>query len=170
MQVKLNPINNARISFPGFQEIADFTFTGAQSSLAVPVNGDTDLEYKIMIFYNDTAQDMYMRLNNDSGANYGSQLLRNNNGTITASRSTADSSFAFTLATSTNASLAQIDLLTPAGFVKTMSYQSDVQSSLLIDLNGFVYNSTSNITSLNFGTNASFFTAGTRIAVYARRS
>ena len=54
MRAKLNPVTlasglPAKISFPGFQKIFDFTSAGSEAAVNVPVDGDTDKEYKVVI-------------------------------------------------------------------------------------------------------------------------
>ena len=170
MQVgKLNPQPTARLNFPGFQEILDFTSAGSESSVSVTVDGDTDKEYKIII-RNLTSQQIYIRPNNDSGAtNYGYQYLLNNAGTITAARNVTTSIFPTgTLSEDT------YTFLTPTGFLKTAfndrnGYTSGTTIGLFL-VAGSVWNSTSNVTSLDFVSASGNFTTGTRITVYARRS
>ena len=167
MQAKLNPFNNAKISFPGFQSILDFTATGAESTKSVAVDGDTDKEYIIQTRTLGRICDV--NLNADTGANYGHQYLYNNAGTISSARSTTA-----TLWGSFAVGLQTYRLLTPSGFIKTAySEQTSYSSGTTIDgyfALGYVYNSTANITAINFTGRGGVFTAGTRITVFARRS
>jgi hypothetical protein len=167
MQVKLNPLG--KINFPGFQEILDFTSAGSEASVSVTVDGDTDKEYRIVVS-NVGSQNLWLRLNNDSTADiYGRQYIYNNAGTITAARGTLNYLFI-----SYNSGYGEASLLTPSGLIKTMYKTTHLYSSgttvggTIID--GFSYNSTSNITSLDFLMASGNFTSGTRITVYARRS
>ena len=165
---KLNPVGTAKLNFPGFQEILDFTSAGSESSVSVTVDGDTDKEYKIV--YRSAGSDQtVLRLNNDSTANiYGRQYILNDAG-ISAGRST-DSGFSMSWTTG----LLTFSLLTPTSFIKTLFFDFNRWSSgttiSFFGLQGWSYNSTSNITSLNFLTTSGNFTSGTRITVYARRS
>ncbi len=172
MQVKLQPNNDAKISFPGFQRILNFTSVN-ESSLSVPVNSDTDLEYLIFIFSNTT--DFDMRFNFDSGNNYGSQYIKNNatdvfTGPI-AARATGQSSCA-SITGSSSSAITIINILAPVGFIKTVITENcSYTSTTVIEQQtnrAYVYNSTSNLTSINFVNMDS--TAGTNILIYARRT
>jgi hypothetical protein len=170
MQAKLNPTGSAKINFPGFQEILDFTSAGSESSVSVTVDGDTDKEYIICANNTDTGEVILLRLNNDSTANkYGRQYIYNNAGTITSARQT-DASFRLTRILG----LGVFNLLTPTGFLKTGFWISPAYTSgttignILIE--GLSFNSTSNVTSLDFLMESGNFTSGTRITVYCRRS
>lgn len=169
MQAKLNPYNDAKISFPGFQRILDFTATGAESTKSVAVDGDTDKEYRIVV-RNLGASSMSLRLNGDTGSKYGSQNIVNNGGSIAAARVVTTY---FTPAI--NTSIGEMTLLTPSGFIKTgTSFVSRYTTGTTMDYKfdqGVSFNETANITSLDFFDLASAaWTAGTRITVYARRS
>jgi hypothetical protein len=155
-------------AFPDFDKILDFTSAGSESSTSVDVNGDTDLEYKIICRNFDADDRPLLRLNNAS-TGYGAQYIQSSSGTITAARGTAtdmgsiaaDSGFGITT------------LLTPSGFIKTSfleksQYSSGTTNSLFIIL-GYSYNSTANITTLDFISESGNFTAGTRIIVYVRK-
>jgi hypothetical protein len=165
---KLNPLG--KINFPGFQEILDFTSAGSESSTSVTVDGDTDKEY-ICVVRSLTAGDILMRLNNDStSGKYGRQYIYNNAGTISAGRATA-TEWGISPAW---VGMAVINLLTPTGFLKTcfrsyLDYTSGTTISHTFQ-DGYVFNSTSNVTSLDFLAGSGNFTSGTRIVVYARRS
>lgn len=164
---KLNP--QGKLNFPGFQEILDFTSAGSESSVSVTVDGDTDKEYKILVRSTDSADIVRMALNNDTtAANYGRQYIYNNSGTITAARDTSVPLLGNKLANS------ETSLLTPSGFIKTLfnnplvySTGTTIQEYFLA---GQSYNSTANITSLNFYMSSGNFTSGTRISVFARRA
>lgn len=73
-------------------ELAAATTTITVSGL----NGNVDEEYIIIARhingYAGTAG-LYVRLNNDSGNNYGTQLMKGQSSTASSSRTTADSSF-----------------------------------------------------------------------------
>lgn len=163
---KINP--QGKISFPGFQEIGDFTATGSEASWSLAVDGDTDKEYRIIV---RSIGDQYiqLRLNNDSGGNYGRQTLINDGGTIEANRAGGQTEFFICVR-----GLAEASLLTPTGFIKTFFCQDQYYTSgttiRWCQMAGRSYNSTSNITSLNFLNSTGNFTSGTRITVYARRS
>lgn len=165
---KLNPYNNAKISFPGFQEILDFTSAGSESSVSVAVNGDVDKEYKIVVRGLHTSGNITLRLNNDSTADkYGRQYLINQGGTISSGRSTATG-----MIVGAALGLNVISLLTPTGFIKTAFLEDNTYTSGTTMANiirtGWSFNSTANVTSIDFI--FSLFTTGTRICVYARRS
>jgi hypothetical protein len=169
MQSKLNPQTSAKINFPGFQEILDFTSAGSESSTSVTVDGDTDKEYKI-ICRNLSTTSIHVRLNNDSGNNYGFQYLDNTSGSISAARSTANNYGGYLYSNG----LTEMSVLTPSSCIKTMFVSNGVWSSGTT-INeyltwGFSWNSTSNVTSINFVPITGNFTSGTRITVYARRS
>jgi hypothetical protein len=139
--------------------------------VSVAVDGDTDKEYKIVVRNLNTSQALVLLLNNDSTANnYGQQYILNNAGTISAARSTNEGRIAFYRL----GSVQTTTLLTPTGFIKT-AFNEDGQSTSgttvsLFMVRGYSYNSTNNITSLNFVSASGNFTSGTRITVYARRS
>ncbi len=169
MQVgKLNPL--AKINFPGFQEILDFTATGSESSVSVTVDGDTDKEYIVDIRNTDASNYVYFRLNADSGANYGYHYIANVGGTISAARATGQTFFMF----SAPLENAQLKVLSPSGLIKTCFELNGRYSSgttmARCQLFGHCYNSTSNITSLDFSSDATEWTAGTRIYVGVRRA
>lgn len=169
MQVgKLNPLG--KINFPGFQEILDFTATGSESSVSVSVNGDTDKEYKIVIYNPSATKSIQFQLNNDTGSNYGTQYIRNSSGSLSAARGTnAYMSVAATL------ELMVCTMLTPTGFIKTCyasrpRYASGTTMQDLIE-EGNSWNNTANVTLIKFTEYAGgTMDAGTRIVVYARRS
>lgn len=168
MQIgKLNPYNDAEISFPGFQRIHDFTATGSESSTSVTVDGDTDKEYRIVVRGLQDAGNITLRLNNDATAGkYGRQYLLNQAGTISAGRSTGTG-----MIVGAAKGINIISLLTPSGFIKTSFFEDNTYTSGTTMANiirtGWSFNSTSNVTSLDF---IFSFTAGTRIVVYARRT
>jgi hypothetical protein len=177
---KLNPTTKAwsggtipvaKINFPGFQEIADFTSTGSEAAFSVPVDGDTDKEY-IILTSNSTAggAQVQTRLNNDGGTNYGDQRLTNLTGTIGATRATNREAMFYDSALSFNVH----HLLTPAGFIKTGFWYGQLYTSGTTvgrwDCIGQSWNNTANVTSLNFVASTGNFSSGTRITVYARRS
>jgi hypothetical protein len=168
---KLNPTGSARVNFPGFQEILDFTSAGGEASVSVTVDGDTDKEYKILIRSFEPGGYLIYRFNADTGANYGRQYLFNNGGTISAARGTGEAKMYCSVGFLT---FSEILLSTPSGLVKT-HYQicgkytsgNTVNQSYL---DGNVWNSTAKPTSITFSRDTDNFTAGTRITVYARRS
>lgn len=167
---KLNPYNGAKISFPGFQEILDFTSAGSESSVSVTVDGDTDKEYLIYTRNLNSGAKIGFRFNSDSGNNYGYQFLNNSSGTITANRSYDSGTSAIT-----NTLGEQLwRVLTPTGFIKTMFSESCVYSSgttiSQMTFVGWSWNSTANVTSIDFFSASGNFGTGTRICVYARRA
>jgi hypothetical protein len=162
-------ISGVGCSFPDFDKILDFTSAGSESSTSVSVNGDTDLEYKVQIRNTHSSVLIFCRLNNDSGTNYGYQNVNNYLGSVSAARYTnltrivASSYLGETVST----------ILTPAGFIKTaftedQSWQSGT-TILAYGVAGTSWNSTANVTTLNFLPTTGNFTAGTRIIVYRRR-
>jgi hypothetical protein len=167
---KLFPVNNAKLSFPGFQEIGDFTSAGGEASWSLAVDGDTDKEYLIYVKNMDTADVIFMQLNGDTGTNYGYQQLRNAAGTIEATRVTNAAYMNYAYDDGVNWSM----LLTPTGFIKT-SFNMGCRTSTgtTIDrliVEGYSWNNTANVTSIGWVMSSGNFTAGTRITVYARRS
>jgi hypothetical protein len=164
---KLKPLG--KLNFPGFQRILDFTATGSESSVSVAVDGDTDKEYTVIGRNLNSSNAFRLYLNNDTGANYGFQYLDNNSGTLTAAQgTTAFSGFFHPLG------ISNFTLLTPSGLIKSLySHRCQYGSGTTVttlNLQGNIYNSTSNIISLNFITDSGNFTAGTRIIAFARRS
>jgi hypothetical protein len=174
MYAKLNPTRGTvdakgKLNFPGFQEILDFTSAGSESSVSVTVDGDTDKEYKIVV-RNTTAQVIALLLNNDNtAAHYGFQYLDNTAGSVTAARTTAALIY-----TAYALGLCNVSLLTPTGFLKTAFTSQGIYTSGTTinqyNMFGQVWNSTANVTSLDFSPASGNFTSGTRITVYARRS
>lgn len=168
---KLNPtgaVGATRISFPGFQKIADFTATGGETSLAVSVNGDTDLTY--LIYARAFNDEVDVRLNNVSTASYGREVMQNVSGTIASSQATN-----FTeLRVAQKLGVGTLSLSTPSGFIKIGNqFESIFSSGTTVSTNqlaGYAYNSTANITSLNFIAPSTSWGAGTKIVVYVRRS
>jgi hypothetical protein len=165
---KRNPNTIAKLNFPGFQEILDFTATGSESSVSVTVDGDTDKEFVIVLA--PLGVGIGLRLNNDSTAGkYGYQYLQNSVGSIAAGRGTGTFFYALQPATGTYVA----HLLTPSGFIKTSFVRNGqyTTGTTISDFNciGESFNSTANITSLNFFSGSNW-TSGTRITVYARRS
>lgn len=167
MLCKLKPVSGAKINFPGFQQILDFTSAGSESSVSVTVDGDTDKEYKIMIRNLDAADAIYATLDGSTACGY--QLLKNASGTISASRGATA-----VLGICQALSLADITFLLPTGFLKTSLNRVSVHSSGTTmseyHLYGIVNNDTSGTSSMEFTPASGNFTAGTRITVYARRS
>lgn len=169
MQVgKLNPLG--KISFPGFQEILDFTATGSESSVSVAVDGDTDKEYIILSRLSVTSG-VKILLNNDSGNNYGDQYLLNNAGSISAARQTPS----YMTGMDASKSLSEIVLRTPASFIKTAKTTTIVYSSgttiSQYYTSGESWNNTANVTEIKFNTySGGNYATGDRIVVYARRS
>ena len=162
---KLQP--KSTVEFDGYQELMNWTSAGSESSVSLTVDGDTDMEYVIEA-RNLTAQNMNLRLNNAS-SNYGRQALCNVGGTISALRQTLTyilGCYAI--------SLNRIIISTINGFPKFTNMIPHVYTSgtTISDfyLIGDVYNSTNNITSLNFICNSGNFTAGTNIRVLGRRA
>ena len=174
MQAKLNPQRGdvdakGKISYPGFQEILDFTSAGSESSASITVDGDTDKEYIICI-RNSGGNEVHMRLNSDSGTNYGQQYLLNYQGTITAA-----SQATTTIQLCSNPlGISETKLCTPSGFIKTaFTMGASFNSGTTIDYwrgYGFSWNNTANVTLINLYSSSGNFTSGTRIVVYARRS
>lgn len=169
MKAKLNPQGTARVNYPGFQEILDFISTGVESSTSVSVNGDTDLEYIIEVFNPSATVYQILRLNSDSGSNYGHQYLRNVSGTVSCARAVDTA-----LISGGNYTIDRIQLIAPSGLIKTaystyMTYSSGTNIANVFSF-GNVWNSTANVTSLNFSASSGNFVSGTRITVYARRS
>lgn len=176
---KLNPVTStvsgattaiAAIQFPGFQKVLDYTATGSESSVALTVNGDTDKEYRILTFNASTSQTIDFRINNDStGSIYGYQQIYNNGGTVSAVTGRYDRIWS-----ALYPGLGDFSLLTPTGFLKTCFLQvGDYNSGTTLD--GYItreysYNSTANVTSLNFFMSSGNFTSGNRISVFARRT
>lgn len=167
-QVKLNPVGTAKINFPGFQKIADFTSTGSESTFNVTVDSDVDKEYHIYCRDFDATDLIYLRLNGDSGNNYGAQYID-----LTSSVTSARGVNSYLFNCNTLGIFHGI-LLTPTGLIKTMfqshsTYASGTTISS-IDFYGRSWNNTAKVTSLNFLSAAGNWAAGTRIVVYARRS
>jgi hypothetical protein len=160
--------NAGKESFPGFQRIGDFTSAGTESSYMLNVNGDTDKEYRIASRTLGSDQ-IYLRLNGDSGLNYGTQYLYTG-GTPTAGR---DARAQFGVGTAAYG-MTTWTLLTPPGFVKTMNYNERAYTSgttlQYYTTAGANWNNTANVTTLNFVKSAGNFIAGERITVYVRRS
>ena len=169
MQAKLNPTGSAKINFPGFQEILDFTSDGSESSVSVAVDGDTDKEYKIVISNLDAADAVNLLLGGDTST-YGYQRITNTAGTIASARDTSEATIIMCPALS----LCEALLLTPSGFVKTMFLNQSTYTSgttmANFNLYGYSYDGTATFTSLDFSSSSGNFTSGTRICVYARRS
>lgn len=157
----------AATPFPDFDKILDFTSDGSDSSVSVSVDGDTDKEYKVLIRSTD-ADHVWIRLNSDTGTNYGFEYLDNTSGSLAAAN-TALSSWYVTLADG----IGQVTLLTPTGLTKTgfqnLGQRSTGTTVIEYRSSGFSYNSTSNITAINFLMSSGNFASGTRIIVYARK-
>jgi len=153
--------------FPDFDKILDFTSAGSESSTSVNVTND--LEYKILIPKTASSPAIWLRINNDSTASkYGRQYIFNRAGSISAARGTSSG---FDLGSGQD--LYELTLLAPTGFIKTLflnrgAYTSGTTMGSYI-LDGWSFNSTSDLTSLNFVSQSGNFTAGTRIIVYRRR-
>lgn len=169
MQGKLNPQNGAKISFPGFQEIFDFTSDGTSGSTSCTVDGNTDKELILLIRNFQVDELINVFLNNDqTGANYGRQYLYNSTGSLSAGTGTG--------APICDAKgMSKFSILVPSSMLKTIFnvrpfYSSgSTLTSFMIDARS--WNNTANVTSLNFlCASSANFTAGTRITIYARRS
>jgi hypothetical protein len=164
---------NGKLNFPGFQEVLDFTATGSESSTSCTVDSNTDKEYIILVRNVATGtSSVLLKLNNDGTAgNYGYQYLYNASGSITAARATSNAYF---MGESAYKTLSVKHLLTPNGFTKILwNCLNEYSSGTTVGNNsvfGYVHNTTSNITSIDFASSSGNFTSGTRIVVYARRS
>lgn len=167
MYMHLAPQGTAKLNFPGFQEILDFTATGSEASKSVTVDGDTDKEY-IVYVRNLGVNEINITLNGAT-TDYGRQYIVNNAGSVTAARNTT-------------AWIAYVHgigevigtLSTPKGLQKlwTSSHNAytsgtTVGVSMLFHM---TYNSTANVTSIDFASSAGNMASGSRITVYARRS
>jgi hypothetical protein len=134
------------------------------------VNGDVDKEYKIYV-YMPSVKTVYVRLNNDGGSNYGRRYVDNNNGSVTTA---GDAVVCFYTGGGFGVEMAELSLLTPSSNIKTcLVMRCDLISGTTIrDINvtGYSYNSTANITLLSFLSSSAEFSAGTKISVYARRA
>lgn len=140
------------------------------SSVSLTVDGDTDMEYVIEARNLDANDRVGLRLNNDSTAGiYGLQYLQNNAGTITAARATEAVMYI-----TDDLGRGSLTISTIKGFTKFLLHNvSGYTSGTTIPtlrLFGRVYNSTSNITSLDFLSESGNFTAGTNIRVLGRKS
>lgn len=167
---KLRPINDAKISFPGWQRVLDFVATGSESSKDVTVAGDTDREFLIIARNLTSGQSVNVKLNNDSGAaKYGQQYLYNGSGTLSAGRDTGTFLEVGQLYTS-----GCIRLSTNSGFLKcalgVWGKHSSGTTISQVNFVGWSYNATANITSLNFYCPSGNWTAGTKITVLVRRA
>lgn len=167
--VKLSPNNNAKISGPFMQEIADTTFDGTTSTLAVTVASDTDLEYQIFINNIPGAQDILVRLNNDNGSNYFLQDMINNAGTITAAQSTATE-----VRMGSGNGFGHLIVTCPSGMVKQgilmLGCRTSGTTINYARATSFTWNNSAQVTSLNFISNSGNFASGSRVIVYARRA
>jgi hypothetical protein len=168
---KLQP--QGKVEFDGYQELMNWTSAGSESSVALTVDGDTDMEYVIECRNLKVASNsgLYCRLNNDSTANiFGFQYIFNSAGTITAARGTTNLGFFV----STQGGYGAVKVSTIDGFLKFSQQQIGECSSgtdvTKLFLTGFSYNSTYNITSLDFLIESGNFTAGTNIRVLGRRA
>jgi len=88
------------------------------------INGDTDEEYKLLVeMINSTGAGAYayLRLNNDSAANYGDQNLYGDNATITAIRNTAQGTFYIAYTNAANKlSFAEATIYAKSGYPRTI--------------------------------------------------
>lgn len=161
------PQPQGEVEFYGYKELMNWTSAGSESSVSLTVDGDTDMEYVIET-RNLTGQYILLRLNNAS-SNYGRQFIANTAGTITAARQTLTYILGC-YALSFN----RIIISTINGFPKFITQANQIYTSGTTISNfhliGDVYNSTDNITSLDFICNSGNFTAGTNIRVLSRRA
>lgn len=140
------------------------------SSVSLTVDGDTDMEYVIECRNLDADDKIGLRLNNDSTAGiYGYQYLLNSAGTITAARGTEAIMYITDDSGRCSLTISNIDGFTKLILNNRSGYTSGTTIPTLILL-GRVYNSTSNITSLDFLSESGNFTAGTNIRVLGRKS
>lgn len=165
---KLNPFNDAKISFPGFQRIKNFIAAGGESAFALTVDGDTDKEYRVVARNTNASKEILILLNNDAvEANYGRQYLFNQSGTISAARGTQSPRDQIS-------GMCEWTILTPPGLPKIIvndwMYWSSGTTVTQTMINRRVWNSTANVTSLNFMHSSGTFTADTHIVVFARRA
>ena len=111
-----------------------------------------------------------VKLNGDTGANYGYQYLYNIAGSISAARGVNSG----LLGQANTLSLGVLLITTPTGFIKTcFNMFPRYSSGTTLDrfqIVGTSWNNTGNVTSLNFTPNILTFTSGTRIIVYARKA
>jgi hypothetical protein len=166
MQVgKLNPVGSAKVNFPGFQEILDFTSAGSEASKSVTVIDD--LEYHVDILNLSTTQPINITLN--TGFSYGQQYLQDVSSTISAARSTAS-----TIMVCAALSFVSGKIISPASFPKTSIQQSSTYSSgtnvLTYKMDGMTATSTASTTSIVATPASGNFASGSRVVITARRS
>lgn len=166
---KINPINDAKISFPGFQRIKDFTSAGGESSVSVVVDGDTDKEYIIYIRNLDSTNSVDMLIGADTST-YGFQYMQNAAGTVSAARDASES----TIILCPPLSMADVYILSSAGFIKTIftRYATFSSGTTISNIrnSGYSYDGTANFSTLDFSPSSGTFTAGTRIVAFVRRT
>ena len=134
--------------------------------MSVAVDGDVDKEYFVYVRGLGSAG-VYLKFNNST--DLGRQYLINSAGSISAGRTTIGY-----IDLGAGNHIAEARILTPAGFQKTAdSKYARFSSGTTIDYYanvGQVWNSTDNVTSLDFFLSSGDFTAGDRIWVGVRRS
>jgi len=149
--------------------------SSAATTITVTVDGNVDEEYIVIARhingYSGTAG-LYLRLNNDSGSNYGTQLMKGQSSTASASRSTSDTSIMLGYGTASNRiSFGEFHIHAESGFVRTITGQLMFDTTgTTIDTSqssGCVWNNTANnLTSLVFFSDqANGIGVGSRIIV-----
>jgi len=160
MKAHLTPLGS--IKGDTWERIYDVTLTEAATSLTISgLNGDVDEEYllesKVVNGYNGACS-CDLRLNNDSGANYGRQYFYGLDSAVTSARATTDT-YLGTIgggAALSDVNLSSLKLFAKTGFVRTAIHSLIAgiitTTARQILLQGSSWNNTAdNITSLVIG-------------------
>lgn len=161
-----------------WERIYSKTLTAAVTSVTIPnLEGDTDQVYKIIVrAVNGYAgsTNVNLLINNDTGSNYGYQVLAGEEATVSASRSTTGTLMALAAMTTAigNLSLATALIYAKSGYVRTVindrSKGIDGTTISSITLWGQVWNNSADeVVSINFVANqTNGIGVGTQIELY----
>jgi hypothetical protein len=176
---KINKVG--ALNYDGLDKVYD----SDEESISFPVSsitvsgldGDVDEEYFIewVAEFVSATGAMRIRLNNDSGANYGYQFVRGSSSTISSGRNTARTQLDYDGATVGALTEGKVTLYAKSGNERTLVGHSTatITGTTVTDLNawGHVWSNTAtNITSIVFLTTAGSFTTGTRIVIWKKVS
>jgi len=150
-------------------------YVGTKAVTIFGLEGDKDEQYMLDICGIDdtTVAGWRMRLNNDSGTNYGTQYLRGNNTTISAARATANEIAVGGTNADDNVTQCNCLIHAKSGYVRTILNEQSrtITGTTVTDLFVFAYswnNTADEITSMSIYVTSDNMNIGTLISLYRR--
>lgn len=160
------------------QKIYDNTLAGAATSVAISgLNGDTDILYELTtrVIGGSTPPVISVKINTDTGANYGYQNVRGENSTASALRSVGNNMTIGSHAASGDYSFSNTLIFSPSGYIRAglIMYVGETATTTVGNLNlrGCCWNNTAdNITALTVQADqTNGLGVGTHIELWALR-